>query len=446
MDKLSKKQIWDTFMEQVSEPKYQRDYVCMETPPTFDFGLIKILTKVCNDDERHKLIQFLEKMEINQIFDENKRTNYSIKKTNAIDSIVASFDSDEEKISFIKSIGVKYNRTAKLIASLKSDEKKIQLMQDIGLYYESDYSHIIASLVSDEKKVELLEQTTESSNKAIIISSLSTDEKKLELLDGLEEIDKMRVILSLEGDEKKLELLDKVSSEEYKEVREQLISIHGHLSWAKFSSEKKHAELIEELKFEIICSLSSDDKKMELLPTLGKWGHQARVVEGIKSAEIKTKFLEQLPKKQKYREGRKVIKESINGDKREIENDFLLTESIDPLLEKCKEVEAEGRERNNKKVASQKQTQAEAEITRKNRGVGYQKKRQEVEAKGTEIDNKKVASQKQAQAEAEIARKNREEEYQKKRQELIESISKKQQELAELKEQLKNMEKNIGID
>lgn len=179
--------------------------------------------------------------------------------------------SDEEIMKYLESI--RYAKeyfhnglivTTDGIKAIKSDDLKIEAIKK---YIQANYSHMAKPV--DKRII--------SEVAAELIASLESDEKKIlyynNMEDDLTQFGAEEILRSIKNEKIKLELLsrDKGLLRNYSNVRTELVvSLNNDEDKLKFLNDFERPE-DERYRFEVVLSLKSVGKKVELLDTFGPY-------------------------------------------------------------------------------------------------------------------------------------------------------------------------------
>lgn len=176
---------------------------------------------------------------------------------------------------------------ARIVASLESDKEKLDWIYSSR--NPKGKATVIASLgISDDEKIKLLRLLLSPKDKAIVVASLESDDKKIELLDrirGNTEYPQARVIESLKSDDLKIACLSGIEN-----VR---------------------------VRAKIIASLQSDENKVELIRTIQDESLQGLIISSIRTREIKEKLIQLLTSENIKKGLREKIEEELVGKSEE---------------------------------------------------------------------------------------------------------------------------------
>lgn len=152
------------------------------------------------------------------------------------------------------------------------DKKKLELLNRINLMQSSDSikehsrAILISSIEDEDLKLFLLADIKDGRNRAHIISSFVSDELKLQFLNDPNESELYKyravVVCSLDSDDKKIEFLE------------------------TFPNEEQYAKIID--------SINSDDKKLPLIASISDEWHKALVIGSLSSNELKKSLLKEI--------------------------------------------------------------------------------------------------------------------------------------------------------
>ena len=241
----------------------------------FSWDIAGVIASLSSDDI---------KMEYLSYFDDNDKKK-----------IIMSLSSDERKIELMKSLPDYYHW--EIISSLSSDETKAQMLTTIPDIYGKDThkSYIIASMSNEYPQLsELISEIDDKNLRTVLEACFSDDERRVK---ALAEIDSFKDINSLQAENYRRMIIKKLSSDEGRLQALEIINKrykNDHLTRgmlnsqivSRLDSDDKKVELLESGLYgygddyavtSIICSLSSDDKKMKFL---GEYGNSYRFYTG----------------------------------------------------------------------------------------------------------------------------------------------------------------------
>ena len=219
---------------------------------------LKILRNVNDNEERARIIE---------TFKSPDRIIYALtmidRQDIIIDLVKKKLKTDEEKQKILDAMLFKgyriYINFCDLICLLESDQKKVDNIFKLrGEGYEVYRPElIITSLKSDEEKLNTIEKMNIKSHELCLIAlGMNSDDCKIKCLKNMNNDDyRLSVVKTMKSDDKKIEAL------KYFDRKDMVIK--GVVDC--LDSDDKKMEYAKEYGNYLICSLTSDDRKIKFL-------------------------------------------------------------------------------------------------------------------------------------------------------------------------------------
>lgn len=176
--------------------------------------------------------------------------------------------------------------TKEIVKNLDYDEKDI--------FFNSIPVVIKISILEDEEKVEILDIRQEELSEydiSLIAKSLNyDDEEKIKILDSVFNTEfKIEIICTLKSDEQKINILESFDLSDIYIVKiiKTMTSDENKIKSLKYLED-------EEKRTIIISSLKSDDKKIELLEKIEDEGNRAQIIKSLQDDDKKIELLEKI--------------------------------------------------------------------------------------------------------------------------------------------------------
>ena len=346
--------------EKIKRLEYETNYfyirVLVESLQSDELKM-SMLEKI-HEEDRGKIVSTITSDDIKLNYITNVDQSVSCKY-----EIVLSMKSDELKSASLDMFG-EYDRQA-IILTMKSDEMKIESMKGYLRFY--NYLEVIESLTSIEKKIENLPllQFPEKMEKVLKNIRLNTDEERMKIA-KLIKSDSLAIIFikEIEDEEKRIAALEEIDDEQSKKdviitlserkrirclskIKSQFLQDRILLTIRDedVKTEYVHETDIESLKYKVILTFNSDEKKLKLLEDVHfkDEDNTATIIASLNSDNLKLKKLEEIQDEQNIT----LIKMSLSNREYQKEN-FLIQQptyseiGLDEEITIGMEIESEG--------------------------------------------------------------------------------------------------------
>ena len=346
--------------EKIKRLEYETNYfyirVLIESLQSDELKM-SMLDKI-HEEDRGKIVSTITSDDIKLNYITNVDQSISCKY-----EIVLSMKSDELKSASLDMFG-EYDRQA-IILTMKSDEMKIESMKGYLRFY--NYLEVIESLTSIEKKIENLPllQFPEKMEKVLKNIRLNTDEERMKIA-KLIKSDSLAIIFikEIEDEEKRIAALEGIDDEQSKKdvivtlsernrirclskIKSQFLQDRILLTIRDedVKTEYVHETDIESLKYKVILTFNSDEKKLKLLEDVHFNDEEniAAIIASLNSDNLKLKKLEEIQDEQNIT----LIKMSLSNREYQREN-FLIQQptyseiGLDEEITIGMEIESEG--------------------------------------------------------------------------------------------------------